>query len=218
MSCELCVLDWACSRSKFNYQSHIPLSTEIWKTSWRAFKMCFWSCKGQLTPVTVGLFIAGRQPFLCPQAAPLLFCTWQSWQPFPPRHPVAPPFSQILLALQLIRQIPVCSAASLCLPPVLDSFSFTLYSRTTSVSLASLWGYELWLDYQICAWSIYLFIFPELAFSISSFLLEFFILDVPLLPSLELTLLEEVYYLPFHWGFLLVFLFLLTVYFPSYTE
>ena len=78
--------------------------------------------------------------------------------------------------------------------------------------------YELWLDYQICAWSIYLFIFPELAFSISSFLLEFFILDVPLSSSLERTLLEEVYYLPFHWGFLLFFLFLLMVYFPSYTE
>lgn len=179
--------------------------------------MCFWSCKWQLTLITVGFLIADQQPFFCPQAAPLLFCNWYSWQPFPPRHPVAPPFSQILLALQLIRQIPVCSAASLSSSSSWQFFLHTLLKNHVCV-LSFTVNCELWLDYQICAWSIYLFIFPELAFSISSFLLEFFILDVPLLPSLELTLLEEVYYLPFHWGFLLVFLFLLTVYFPSYTE
>lgn len=65
-----------------------------------------------------------------------------------------------------------------------SSCSWQFFLRTLPKNLICVLSftvnYELWLDYQICAWSIYLSIFPEQAFSVSSFLLEFFILDVPL--------------------------------------
>lgn len=149
--------------------------------------MCFWSCKWQLTPISAGFLITDQQPFFCSQAAHCSFAVGTLVRPF---H-----LESLWLLLFHRSWLPSnLSGRSLSLPLHLSlssscSCQFFLHTLPKNLIcvLSFTVNYELWLYYQICAWSIYLFIFPELEFSISSFLLEFFILDAPLSPSLELT-------------------------------